>query len=600
MVTSEQTMNGMKKKIRAKNTHRIKRERAPSLLSYEEPPRANQKPVQKNSKIDCGWGRVIFAHTYETNEKIAQDLCDENRATRNIAFYLKDPHVVLSYAPQQLFLDPSHTYRIWFEKYRASKQRPLGFHVRRAQSLTDMKAINRILNKRQMVPIHKEKLDKLWRSKKITYLVAQEEKSTKIVGCVMGLDHKRCFDDPELGSSLWSLAVDPYCSMPGIGEALVRALIEHYQARGRLYLDLSVMHSNHQAIALYEKLNFRRVPVFCVKHKNAINEPLFTRTETDSGFNPYARIIIDEAKRRGISVNPIAPAEGFFELEFGGRRIRCRESLSSLTSAVAMSICSNKQVTSKLLAQAGLRVPAQIKASDTKKKNEVVLKKFKRVVVKPVNGEQGQGISVDITTAKGLHLAIERARQFDKEVLIEEYVQGQDLRVVVINYQVVAASLRVPPKILGTGKHSVKQLISKLSRKRAAATQGESTIPIDEETLRCIKMQGYSFERILKEGEELVVRKTANLHTGGILVDVTDELNPELKKVSEQAAQQLEIPVVGFDLIVKDHQKSDYVIIEANERVGLANHEPQPTAEKFVDLLFPQTIRLKLTVGSQP
>ena len=85
------------------------------------------------------------------------------------------------------------------------------------------------------------------------------------------------------------------------------------------------------------------------------------------------------------------------------------------------------------------------------------------------------------------------------------------------------------------------------------------------------------------------MRKTANLHTGGTIHDVTGRLHPELAQVAELAARALEIPVVGFDFIVPDVEGSDYAIIEANERPGLANHEPQPTAERFVDLLFPQT-----------
>ncbi len=90
-------------------------------------------------------------------------------------------------------------------------------------------------------------------------------------------------------------------------------------------------------------------------------------------------------------------------------------------------------------------------------------------------------------------------------------------------------------------------------------------------------------------GEVLAVRKTANLHTGGTIHDVTENLHPHLCVEAERAAEVLDIPVVGFDFLVPDVSEPDYVIIEANERPGLANHEPQPTAERFIDLLFPQT-----------
>lgn len=94
---------------------------------------------------------------------------------------------------------------------------------------------------------------------------------------------------------------------------------------------------------------------------------------------------------------------------------------------------------------------------------------------------------------------------------------------------------------------------------------------------------------VLPEGEELTVRRTANLHTGGTIHDVTSELHPLLAEASVAASWALAIPVTGIDLLATAPDQPEYVIIEANERPGLANHEPQPTAERFVDLLFPTT-----------
>ena len=114
---------------------------------------------------------------------------------------------------------------------------------------------------------------------------------------------------------------------------------------------------------------------------------------------------------------------------------------------------------------------------------------------------------------------------------------------------------------------------------------------MDGETERCVSEAGYEMHSILPEGTQLRVRKTANLHTGGTLHDVTAKLHPELKRAAETAARALDIPVTGLDLIVPAADQPEYVIIEANERPGLANHEPQPTAERFIDLLYPQTIQ---------
>jgi D-alanine-D-alanine ligase-like ATP-grasp enzyme len=97
-------------------------------------------------------------------------------------------------------------------------------------------------------------------------------------------------------------------------------------------------------------------------------------------------------------------------------------------------------------------------------------------------------------------------------------------------------------------------------------------------------------EDCLDSGVEIVVRKTANLHTGGTIIDVTEEVHPQLIEAAINAAIAIDIPVTGIDFMVKDHRQPDYVFIEANERPGLANHEPQPTTERFIDLLFPRSM----------
>ena len=123
-------------------------------------------------------------------------------------------------------------------------------------------------------------------------------------------------------------------------------------------MDLSVAHDNAAAIALYEKLGFQRVPVLAVKRKNAINEPLFTHPpETVDDLNPYARIIADEAMRRGIWVEVLDAEAGEMRLSHGGRSVVTRESLSEYTSAVAMSRCDDKRLTRRLVAEAGIVVP---------------------------------------------------------------------------------------------------------------------------------------------------------------------------------------------------------------------------------------------------
>jgi GNAT-family acetyltransferase (TIGR03103 family) len=543
--------------------------------------------------VDCGWGRLMFAHTFQDNAKLVDRLRNEEPGKRDIAFYVRDPHVLLSLAPQELFLDPSHTYRLWLSDYRPSPVRPRGFAVRRLQTEADAEAINRIYASRNMVTVDPPAF--VWEhraSRVLTHYVAEDVNSGGLIGTVTGVDHVNAFNDPENGSSLWCLAVDPQAEHPGIGQALTTHLAEHYLARGRAFMDLSVMHDNTQAIALYEKLGFQRVPAFCVKHKNPINEQLFVGPHAHVNLNPYAMIVVNEARRRGIAVDVIDDELPLFALSYGGRTVRCRESLSELTTSVAMTICDDKALTHRLLGSAGLAVPEQETYRDAAAARQF-LDRHRRIVVKPARGEQGAGVSVPVETPEELDAAVRKAERSGDRVLLERFVQGDDLRVIVIDYDVVAAAIRRPAQVTGTGRHTVAELIDKQSRRRAAATGGESTIPVDEETERVVRRAGYELHSVLEAGTPLVVRRTGNLHTGGTIHDVTAQLHDDLRHVSEEAAEVLGIPVLGLDLLVPDVSGEEYVILEANERPGLANHEPQPTAERFIDLLFPQTAGIR-------
>lgn len=569
--------------------HRLERIKSPTASSWGEPVGPESAKLPADVEIDCGWGRLIFAHTFKQPEQLAEALRKEESGRRDIALYVRNPHVVLSVAPQELFLDPSDTYRLWLTAFRPGGKQAKGFVIRRLRTRADAAEINRIYATRQMVPAPTSFIWKQRSSRVITYLVAEDRESGEIIGTATGIDHANAFDDPENGSSLWCLAVDPQSPHPGVGLALTEYLAGHFLARGRSFMDLSVLHENHQAIALYEKMGFQRIPAFCLKRKNPINEPLFTGPSARVELNPYAQIITNEALRRGIAVHVLDAENGFFSLKYGGRSITCRESLSELTSAIAMSLCDDKQVTTRILQKAGLRTPRQQPAA-TAAENAAFLESCQAVVVKPASGEQGKGVFVNLDDAAAVEAAIGSCRQICDKILLEEFRHGEDLRIIVIDHAVVAAAVRRPPRIIGTGQHSIRTLIEKQSRRRSAATRGESCIPIDEETRRCVADAGYRMEDALPADTVLEVRRTANLHTGGTIHDVTDQLHPALGRAAVEAARALNIPVVGLDFIVARVDQAEYVIIEANERPGLANHEPQPTAERFIDLLFPQTI----------
>lgn len=535
--------------------------------------------------VHCGWGRLLIGHTFPDAARLAEELLNERPGERDIALYVAAPQQVLGLEPAQLFLDPSDTLRLWFSDYRQATRVFRGFRIRRAQSAADWQAINQLYLARGMLPIDPELLTPRHQGGPV-YWLAEDEDSGALIGSVMGLDHYKAYQDPEHGSSLWCLAVDPDCSRPGVGEVLVRHLIEHFMSRGLSHLDLSVLHDNRQAKSLYAKLGFRTLSTFAIKRKNGINQPLFLGPGPQAQFNPYARIIVEEAHRRGIDVQVDDATAGLFTLSHGGRRVRCRESLSDLTSAISMTLCQDKSLTHKVLKGAGLNLPAQCLAGNADDNLEF-LDEHRRVVVKPLDGEQGQGVAVDLRSIEEVQQAIDQARKFDSRVLLESFHEGLDLRILVIGFEVVAAAIRRPAQIIGDGQHSIGALIEARSRRRQAATGGESRIPLDHETQRTLHAAGYDYNSVLEPGELLCVRRTANLHTGGTLEDVTDILHPQLADAAVRAARALDIPMVGLDLLVPAADQPEYVFIEANERAGLANHEPQPTAERFVDLLFP-------------
>jgi GNAT-family acetyltransferase (TIGR03103 family) len=538
--------------------------------------------------LDCGWGQILYAPSFRSPKDLAQALLAEEAGKRDIALYVEQPQLLLAEAPADLFLDPSLIYRRRLDPAAPPEGVVPGVIVRPLTTRADIAAITRLYKMRGMVTPDTKSVWEQRSSDALIYLIAEDERSGEVVGSVMGVDHVAAFGDEQGGASFWCLVVDPQTGLYGVGPSLVNHLIAEFTQRGRKFLDLSVIHLNEHAIGLYEKLGFEQVTGFVVKHKNSINERLFVDTTDFSGLNPYARIIIDEARRRGIGVEVLDMAAGIFKLRYFGHEILCHESLTEMTGGVAMTWCQDKVLTLRRLASIGLRVPRQ-QVAGTAADNAAFLRECGSIVVKPALGEQGRGISIDVKTEEQLAQAIERAAAEGGHVVLEQYCPGQDLRIVVIGYKVVAASIRRPAEVMGDGSSTLARLIERQSARRAAATGGESRIPVDAETERCIAAQGLTLDSVPEDGRPVKVRKTANLHTGGTIHDVTSELHPVLRDAAETAARALRIPVVGLDFLVPAPDGPDYVVIEANERPGLANHEPQPTAQRFIDLLFPFT-----------
>ena len=559
--------------------------------SWREPTAHQTRGMDTDVVLDLGWGRLLFGQTFDELSHVVDALRAEESGRRDICVYPRDPQVLVGLAPDELFVDPSLIYRLDLSRYRPRSELIRGIFVRTVTSAAEMGLINDLYAHNGMVQADAVTMWANHRTRCFTYLVAEDRRTGTIVGTVTGVDHELAFGDPEGGTSLWCLAVDGQEAPPGTGEALVRVLAERYVARGRAYLDLSVLHDNKPAVALYRKLGFVRTSAVCVKRKNPINTPLFSAAPPGlDDVNPYARLIADEALRRGIRVEVTDPEWGELRLSMGGRTVLTRESLSEFTSAVAMSRCDDKRVTRRIMERADVRVPKGALATDGDlAEATALLEECGEVVVKPARGEQGEGITVGVVDAEGLERAVALAARYCPEVLVEELVAGEDLRVVVIDHEVVAAAVRRPAEVIGDGRSTVRELIEKTSRRRERATGGESRIPLDDTTAEVVAAAGHGMDDVLPGGQRLRVRRTANLHTGGTIEDVTDRLHPAIAEASVRASRAIGIPVTGLDFLVPDVDGPDHVFIEANERPGLANHEPQPTAARFVDLLFPET-----------
>jgi GNAT-family acetyltransferase (TIGR03103 family) len=561
-------------------------ENSPSLKSWGKP--ANLP--QKNIIIDCGWGRLIFAHTFKSSKKLAKTLSEEEEGKRDQTMYVHEPQVLVSHDPENLLLEPAYTFRLDLKNYKPARKKIGSFSIRTLKINKDIKNINYIYLTRGMPEIEPEFLKKKYnKSKFLTLWVAVNNDSDETIAVCMGIDHKLAFDDPENGSSLWSLAVDPQATHPGIGLEMVQHIARHFKKQGRSFLDLSVYHDNEEAISLYEKLGFINVPAYSVVPRNISNEEHLAQPDFGDELTPYSMIIINEARKRGIRIDILDPIGNYFALSYGGTNITCRESLTDMTSSIAISRCRDIRTTAKTLKKAGLNVPDQ-HIADTSINNQAFMEKHGSIVVKPCIRTRNAGTTVDVQTKEELQKAIKSAKKIYQDVMLREMIDGQNMRILVIGFKVVAAAVRKAPIIVGNGEHTILQLVEKQSRRREQATQGENTIPIDKELSHMVQEAGYCLDYILPKGRELQVRKASNLHFGGTVHDVTDDLHPDLIDAAVNAAYALDTPVVGLDFIVADPSQPEYVIVEANERPHLLNHESHHTAERFIDFLFPHAV----------
>lgn len=301
-----------------------------------------------------------------------------------------------------------------------------------------------------------------------------------------------------------------------------------------------------------------------------------------------AQVIIDEARSRGISVAIMDAEQGLFTLSHGARTVTCHESLTDLTSAIAMTRCSDKRILHNFLRQAGISTPDQQVVQSAEQAQDLLFE-HRRIVLKPARSGPENQAFIDLRTPDAINTAFEMLSATTDSIIAQPWLDGESLRLVVINNQLVAAGLRQPATISGDGVRTIQQLIEREDQSRQHATQGQSSVTLDDEARRCVADAGYQLSDILPYANQLAVRRAATLQSGGVMRDVTGQLHPALEQRALQIAEQAGLQIAGIDMLIDSLDAPQGWVVDVTERPSLTNHDPQPVVEHFINLLFPQT-----------
>jgi cyanophycin synthetase len=316
-------------------------------------------------------------------------------------------------------------------------------------------------------------------------------------------------------------------------------------------------------------------------------------------LGPSTKSIVDEAKLRDIPIIRLN-TESYVQLGHGFNQRRIQATIMDNTSAIGVEIADDKKSTKDILAQAGIPVPTGESVTELTEAYKVAEDIGYPIVVKPLVGNHGRGITVNITNKKDLNKAFKSAKKFRNKILIEKYIEGHDHRILVIDGKFVAASRREPPSITGNGKSKIKQLIEKVNQDPRRGFGHEKVltkIEIDVMTKRLLRQKKLDLNDILPKGEVLYLKSTANLSMGGIAIDVTDRVHPMVRYMAERISKIIGLNVIGIDVIAKNLDKpisqTGGGVVEVNAAPGFRMHldpfegSPRNVAEPILNMLFP-------------
>ncbi|MFB9990988.1 cyanophycin synthetase [Deinococcus oregonensis] len=316
-------------------------------------------------------------------------------------------------------------------------------------------------------------------------------------------------------------------------------------------------------------------------------------------LGPTTRSLVDEAERRGIPHLRLDD-QSLVQLGYGKYQQQIRASITSHTPYIATNTASDKALTKKLLDRAGLPVPQ----GDVVYSAEEALRAARRlrgaVVTKPLNGNHGRGVSLNLTTPEEIWQGFAEARQHSKAVVIEQYYTGHDHRVLVIHGEVVAVAERVPAHVVGNGSQTITELVEQVNQDPRRGNGHENVmtrIVINAHARHTLACAGHSPDSVPAAGEVVFLCDTANLSTGGTAIDRTDVIHPQNATIARRAAQVIGLDVAGIDLISPDITRSVHDtgggIVEVNAAPGFRMHlqpsegQSRNVAAPVLNMLFP-------------
>lgn len=236
---------------------------------------------------------------------------------------------------------------------------------------------------------------------------------------------------------------------------------------------------------------------------------------------------------------------------WGSKQRRIQAAETDTTSAIAESIAQDKDLTKSLLLAAGVPVPIGRPAKNLEDAWQIALSIGLPIVVKPQDGNQGKGVTVNIVERELFNQAYETAARYG-EVLVEKFLPGSDYRLLVVGNKLVAAARREPPLVVGDGIHTVKELVDKVNadpRRGDGHSTSLTKIKFDDIAIGRLKLQDLEPNSVAEKGRRVILRNNANLSTGGTATDVTDDVHAEVAARVVVAAQMVGVDICGVDVV---------------------------------------------------